>query len=85
MHSTCIVEDLREFRATEGSTELAPSVFRVETALWFTAAQKAREWFRGVLEAAERFMVSRHDAEAELSRNPRASTVGGVPGNGGGG
>ena len=40
-----IVEDLREFRATEGSTELAPLVFGVETALWSTAAAKnAGRW-----------------------------------------
>ena len=33
----CIVEYLRELRATEGSTELSPLVFGVETALWSTA------------------------------------------------
>ena len=37
----CIVEDLKEFRATEGSTEVAPLVFGVETALWSTAAEEA--------------------------------------------
>ena len=48
----CIVEDLREFRATEGSTEHSPSVHVIEAALWSTAAKKAGKWYRGVLEAA---------------------------------
>ena len=50
-----------------------------------TAANKAGKWYRGVFEAAERFMVGWHEAEAELSRQRRASTVGGVQGNAGGG
>ena len=37
---SCIVEDLREFRALGGSTELAPLVLGVETALWSTASAK---------------------------------------------
>ena len=36
----CLVEDLREFRATEGSTEHCPLVFGVETAVWTVAAKK---------------------------------------------
>ncbi|MEP5351924.1 MAG: hypothetical protein ABJZ75_06195 [Luteolibacter sp.] len=79
----CIFDYLREFRVTEGSTELAPLVFGVETALWPTAAKKAGKWYRGILEAAERFMVRWHEAEAELSRQRRASAVGGVQGMGG--
>ena len=75
------VEHLKEFRATEGSTEVAPSVFGVETALWSTAAKKAGRWYRGVLEAAQRFMVKWHEDEAELSRQRRASAVVGVRGN----
>jgi len=43
----CIVQELREFRATEGSTELAPLVFGFETVLWSTAAKKAGKWYRG--------------------------------------
>ena len=79
----CIVEDLREFRATEESTEHSPLAFGVETALWSTAAKKAGEWYRGVLEAAERFMVRWHEDEAQLTRQCRAFAVGGVHGNGG--
>ena len=45
------------FRATEGSTERCPLVLGVETAVWTAVAQKAGKWYRGVLEAAERFMV----------------------------
>ena len=45
---------------------------------------KAGKWYRGVLEAAERFMVRWHEDEAQLSRHRRASAVGGARGNGGG-
>ena len=74
---------LREFRAPEGSTELARLVFGVETALWSTAAKKAGKWYRGILEATERFMVRWHEAEVELSRQSCASAVGGVQTNAG--
>ena len=36
-----------------------------------------------ILEAAKRFMVRWHEDEAQLSRQRRASAVGGVKGNGG--
>ena len=48
----CLVEDLRVFRATKGSTEYCPLVFEVETAVWTVAAKKAGKWYRGLLEAA---------------------------------
>ena len=51
--------------------------------MWSTAAKKARKWYRGILDAAERFMVRSYEAEAELSRQRRASAVGGIQGNGG--
>ena len=82
-YSRCIIEDLREFRATEGSAEHSPLVFGVETALWSTAAKKAGKWYRGVLEAAERFMVRWHEDDAQLKRQRRESAVGGAQGNGG--
>ena len=53
----CIVEVLREYRATEGSTEHSPLVFGVDTALWSTAEKKTNKWYRGVREAAKRFMA----------------------------
>ena len=56
----CLVDDLRVFRATEGSTESVPLVFGVETVLWPTAAKKGGKWYRGVVEAAEC-----HDKEAQ--------------------
>ena len=56
-------------------------VFGVETALRFTAAKKTGKWYRGVLEATERFMVRWHEDEAQLSRQRRASAVGGAKGN----
>ena len=43
-----IAEDLRELRATEGSTEHPPVMFGFETALWSTAATKAGKWYQGV-------------------------------------
>ena len=78
----CIAEDLREFRATEWSTEHSPLMFRVEAALWSTAAKKAGDWYRGVLKAGERSMVRWHEDEAQLSRQRRASAVSGAQGNG---
>ena len=54
----------------------------VETALWSTAAKKVGKWYRGFLEAAERYMVKWHEDEARLSRQCRASAVGGAQGNG---
>ena len=79
----CIVQDSREFRTTEGSTKISFLVFGVKTALWSTAVKKAGKRYRGVLEAAERFMVRWHEDEAELSRQRSASAVGGAQGNGG--
>ena len=43
---------------------------------------KAGKWYRGVLEAAERFVVKWHEDEADLSRQHRAIAVGGAQGNG---
>ena len=60
-------------------------VFGVEIALWSTAAaKKAGKWYRGILEAAERFIVRWHEAEAEMSRQRRAAALDGAQGNGGG-
>ena len=78
----CIVKDLREFRATKGPTEVAPLALRVETALWSTAAKMAGRWYPGILEAAERFKVRWHEAEAEMRRQRRAFGGDGVQGNG---
>ena len=64
----CTVENLREFRATEGSTENFPFVFGVDSVLWSSAAKKAGKWYRMALEATERFMVTWHEDEAQLCR-----------------
>ena len=80
-----MVEDLREFRPIEGSTEHSPVVFGIETALRSTAAKEAGKWYREVLEAAEWFMVRWHEDEAQLRRQHRTSAVGGAQGNGGSG
>ena len=60
-----LVNDLMVFRATEGSTESFPLVFRVQTVLWPTAAKKGGKWYREVVEAGECFMVRCHRDEAE--------------------
>ena len=49
-----IIDDLRVFRATEGSTEQPPLVFGVENVLRIT--NKGGKRYRGVLEAAELFV-----------------------------
>ena len=57
----CLAEGLNQevLRATEGSTAVhTPSAFVVETAVWTVATSKAGTWYRGVLEAAERFTWS---------------------------
>ena len=43
-----LVDDLRVFQATEGSTESVLLMFGVETVLWPTAA-KGGKWYRGCL------------------------------------
>ena len=64
-------------------------VFGVEIAVWTIADKKAGKWYRGVLDADERFMVRFmvrwHKDEADMSRKRHASTVGGAQGNGKGG
>ena len=49
--------------------------------MWTIAAKKAGKWYRGVLEAAERFMSKWHENEATLSRNRHAYATGGAQGN----
>ena len=60
-----LVDDLRVFRATQGSTESIPLVFGVQTVLLLTAAKKGGKWYRAVVEAAECFMPRWHRDEAE--------------------
>ena len=47
----------------EGSTEHSLFVFEDEAALWPMLAKKAGKWYRGDLEAVERFMVRWHENE----------------------
>ena len=63
----CLVDDLRVFRATEGSTESFASLFGINTVLWFSAAEKSGKWYRVVVEAAEYFMARWNRDEAESS------------------
>ena len=67
-----VVEDLRLFRVTEGSTEHCPLVLGVETAAWIVEANNTCKWNRGVLEEAERFMVRWHKDDADASRKRHA-------------
>ena len=81
----CLVEDVKVFRATEGSTEHCTLVFGVDTAVWTVPANKTGKWYRGALEAAERLIVQWHKDEGDASRKRQASAVGGAQGNGSGG
>ena len=53
-------------------------MFGVETAALTVAATNAGKWYRGVLEAIERFMVKLNTYEADFSRKRHASAVGGA-------
>ena len=77
-----LVDDLKVFRATKGSTEQSPLVFGVETVLWTTAAKKVDKWYRVVLEEAERCMVRWHEEEVDKRRQRHASIMGCVQGKG---
>ena len=63
----CLVDDIRVFEATEGSTDSSPLLFGVETVLWPRAAKKGGSWHRGVVDAADRFMTRWHRGEVEKS------------------
>ena len=69
----CLLDDLKAFDATKGSTEHSKLFYGVGAEVWTIAAKKAGKWYRGVLEAAERFMAKWHENEATLSRNRNAS------------
>lgn len=49
--------------------------------VWTVSANKAGKWQRGVLKAAERFMVEWHKDAADLCRMRHAFVVGGAQGN----
>ena len=76
-----LLDDLKAYDATEGSTEHSKLVFGVEDEVWTVAAKKAGKCYRGVLEAAERFMAKWNEIEATLSRNRHASATGVPQGN----
>ena len=63
----CLVDDIRVFEATQGSTDSSPLLFGVETVLWPTAAKKSGNWHRGGVDAADRFMTRWHRGEEEKS------------------
>ena len=78
--SQCLADDIRVFQATEGSMDSSPSLFGVETVLWPRAAKKSGKWYRGVVDAADRFMKrGRGGEELATPRSrgtPRAATRG---------
>ena len=53
--------DLKAFDATKGFTQQSKLVFGVEAEVWTVAAKKAGKWYRGILEAEERFMAKWHE------------------------
>ena len=60
----CLVADLVAFQSTEGSTEHSQLQFGVKAVLLVHAASMAGKWYRGALEAAERFMARWHEEKA---------------------
>ena len=52
-------------------------VFWVEAEVWTVAKKKVDKWYRGVLEAVERFMAKWHEIEATLSRHRNGSATDG--------
>ena len=62
-----LVDDIRVFEATEGSTNSSPLLFEVETVLWPRAAKNSGNWHRGIVDAADGFMTRWHRGEAEKS------------------
>ena len=56
----CLADDLGGFQAAERSKESSPLLFGVDTVLWPRAAKKSGKWYRGVVEAADRFMARWH-------------------------
>ena len=49
--------DIRVCQPTEGSTDSSPLLFGVDTVLRPRAAKKSGKWYRGVVDAADRFMT----------------------------
>lgn len=49
--------DVRVFRATEGSTDGSPLRVRVESVVWPRAAKKNGKWYRGFVDAPDGFMA----------------------------
>ena len=78
-----LLDDLKALDATKGTTVYSKRLaFGVEAEVWtIAAANKAGKWYRGVLEAAERFMAKWHENEATMSRNQHTSATGGAQGN----
>ena len=63
----CLTDDIRVVQATEGSTGTSPLLVGVETVPWPRAAKKSGNWYRMVVDAADRFMARWHSGEAEKS------------------
>ena len=63
----CLADGIRVSQANEGSTDSSPLLFGVETVIWPRAAKKSGKWYRGVVDAADRFMTRWQKGEAEKS------------------
>ena len=60
-----LVDDLKVFEATEGSTDSSPLLYGVETVLWPRAAKNSGNRHRGSVDAANRIMTRWRTGEAE--------------------
>ena len=65
----CLVDDIKDFKETEISTDISPLLFGAETVLWPRAGKKTGNWHRGVVYAADRLMTRwpRGEAKEELA------------------
>ena len=62
-----LADNIKAFKATEGSTDNFPLLLGVKRALWSKTAKKSGNWYRGVVDAAGCFMMKRRRTEADKS------------------
>ena len=50
-------DDITALQATKGSTDNPPLLLGVKRALWSRAAKRSENWYRKVVDAADRFVT----------------------------
>lgn len=72
---SAVVDGLKAFQATEGSTENFLLMFGVESVPWPTAANKVDKLYQNILDAAGRLMVRWHAEEVKNSKRRHVSGI----------